>query len=123
MIAMRSPAGKRILVCDDEPHIVRLIEINLKRQGWDVQCARSGEEAVGLLERRPFDLAILDLHMPGVMGGCEVLEWIRIHEATKGMLVWMLASEEEAMLYGPCRQHRADRYEPKPPRFWDDFRR
>lgn len=116
-------SGRRVLVCNDERHIVRLIQVNLQRQGYEVACACSGEEAVAMLERQAFDLVILDLHMPGRMGGCEVLAWIRTNETRKDTFVWLQASEEEANAYAPCREHRADRYAEKPFRFWDWFKR
>jgi len=68
--------GERVLVVDDERHIVRLIQVNLKRQGYDVTCALGGSEAIERLERERFEVVILDLHMPPV-GGCEVLRWVR----------------------------------------------
>ncbi len=103
---------KSVLVVDDEQHIVRLIESNLKRQGYEVSCAYGGKEAILALECRPFDLVILDFYMPAV-SGCEVLRWIRTHEISKGTFVWMLASEEEVVADESCRGHRADRYSDK----------
>ena len=105
--------GKRVLVADDERHLVRLIQVHLQRQGYEVTCAFDGREAIARLERQPFDRAILDLMMPYV-GGQEVLEWIRTHEATRGMWVALMTAQAEAMRDDPTLRHRADLYVPKP---------
>ncbi|MFN8496470.1 MAG: response regulator transcription factor [Anaerolineae bacterium] len=62
----QSPA--QILVVDDELPIRTTIAEMLKRQGYDVSTAGTGEEALGLVYQRPFDLLLLDLKMPGLSG-------------------------------------------------------
>jgi DNA-binding response OmpR family regulator/predicted regulator of Ras-like GTPase activity (Roadblock/LC7/MglB family) len=62
----------RILVVDDELHIVRPCIKALKIKGYDAQGASDGRQALVLIEREPFDLLLLDLKMPG-MNGLEVL--------------------------------------------------
>lgn len=58
----------RILVVDDEPNILALFERVLGKEGYEVVCASSGEQAVGLIETEWFDLVISDLKMPGIDG-------------------------------------------------------
>lgn len=58
----------RILVLDDDPHIVRTLEILLAGDGHEVRSARSGEEALRALEREPVDMALVDLQLPGMSG-------------------------------------------------------
>jgi len=66
----------RILVVDDEPQIRRIMRTTLTGAGYEVEDARSGEEAlVKLREFRP-DLVLLDINMPG-MGGLEACRAIR----------------------------------------------
>ena len=77
----------RVLVVDDERHIVKLIQINLQRQGHAVTCALSGREAIRLLEREAFDLAVIDGEM------VELLSWIRENEGTKDLRVFVLGKE------------------------------
>ena len=65
-----------VLVVDDEPQILRALSINLKALGYQVDTARSGEEALRTAaEHRP-DAVILDLGLPGV-DGVEVIEGLR----------------------------------------------
>src|SRR6476660_4763580 len=66
----------RILVIDDEAEIRRSVRMILEYEGYDVQEASSGPEAIALVEREPPDLAFLDIKMPG-MDGLETLEKIR----------------------------------------------
>lgn len=70
-------AGLRILLVDDEPHLLEIGQNLLESYGMDVQTASDGETALSLLStmRRPPDGVILDLNMPG-MGGARCLEEI-----------------------------------------------
>jgi len=60
--------GARILVVDDEPQILRSLRTTLAAHDYDVHTAASGEEALTMLERRPPDLVVLDLALPGISG-------------------------------------------------------
>jgi putative nucleotidyltransferase with HDIG domain len=53
----------RILAVDDEPHVRSMIGATLERQGFDVQLAASGREAMEILERGTFDLVLTDIVM------------------------------------------------------------
>jgi len=66
----------RILIVDDDPNIVRTLEILLVSDGHEVRTASSGEAALALLEREVVDIALLDLQLPG-MDGAELLKCIR----------------------------------------------
>ncbi len=68
-LALRSDGrDSTILVVDDETSIRRIIDLELSAQGFRVQTANGGEEALRILERQRPDLVILDLLMPGVDG-------------------------------------------------------
>lgn len=108
---MDEAQGKRVLVCDDERHIVRLLQVNLQRQGYGVTCAYGGREAIERLEREEFDIAVIDREMPDVDGPM-VLAWIRAHERTKDMRVIML--DKERSDDGPHDPPGADLYLTKP---------
>lgn len=70
-----TPAGTGVLLVDDEESLLELIQGALEMEGYVVQTARSGEEALTLLAQRNgrIDAVILDLSMPG-MGGRRCLE-------------------------------------------------
>ncbi len=66
----------RILVIDDEPGMRRSLAISLKREGYEVEEASGGTEALVRLEREIFDLVMTDLKMAPV-GGLEVLAAVK----------------------------------------------
>ncbi len=57
-----------ILVVDDEPSITEFVSYNLKKEGYEVAVASTGDEALGLAKREPFDLVVLDVMLPGIDG-------------------------------------------------------
>lgn len=65
-----------ILIADDEPEIADLIELHLKKEGYDVLKAADGQEAVQAAQAHSIDLAILDIMMPK-LDGYEVIRQIR----------------------------------------------
>ncbi len=65
-------AAAKILIVDDEPSLREYLAIALEREGYEVGKAESGEEAGRLLEEDAYDLALVDLRMPGA-DGLEVL--------------------------------------------------
>jgi len=63
-----SPARGRILLVDDDPMITELVVDMLGMEGYDVDTATNGIEALQKLERQRYDLIITDLHMPKLDG-------------------------------------------------------
>jgi len=77
---------KRVLVCGFEKHIVRLIQLNLQRQGYEVSIAGNGPDALALLSRESFDIVVLDSDLPAAERG-ELEEWLATHEEGKNTKV------------------------------------
>jgi DNA-binding response OmpR family regulator len=69
-------SGETILVVDDEPTIVEVVELYLRREGYTVQTAVDGHAALAAVERQRPDLVVLDLMLPG-MSGLEVAQRLR----------------------------------------------
>jgi two-component system KDP operon response regulator KdpE len=65
-----------VLVVDDEPPIVRLVQLRLEADDMQVRTAHRGEDALAILDDEPVDLVVLDVTMPG-MDGFETLRRIR----------------------------------------------
>lgn len=86
--------GKRILICDDDPLLVDLLEYRLANRGYDVVVARDGSEAVALLEQDIPDAIVLDAMMP-VIDGYEVLRRVRENEKTANTPVLMLTARRQ----------------------------
>jgi response regulator RpfG family c-di-GMP phosphodiesterase len=58
----------RVLLVDDEPSVCQLLNDALLRAGYQCQSCSTGEEALNVLKREPFDIVITDLYMPGLSG-------------------------------------------------------
>lgn len=69
----------RILVVDDDPHLLNLLDMRLADQGFDVMLASSAQEALTKVEGRMPDIVIADIMMPG-MDGYELCERVRANE-------------------------------------------
>lgn len=84
--------SKKVLLCDDEIHIVRTAEIRLSQAGFAVRIAHDGQEAwEAILEDQP-DVLVTDLQMPRV-DGFELIRRIRANASTKDMPVLMLTAK------------------------------
>ena len=77
---------RRVLVADDEHHILDLVDAVLSDANCDVECVGSGAEAISRLEANDFDLVISDMRMPEI-GGREIIEWIRSHDKKGAVLL------------------------------------
>lgn len=76
----------RVLVVDDDVVLLRNIALWLKADGYDVHAASNGAEALRLVEQMPFDVAVIDLQMPG-MSGLELLPKLKALAADLVILV------------------------------------
>ena len=84
-------AGKRVLVVDDEIHIVHVVAIKLRNNGYEVITASNGAEAFELACSEKPDIIVTDFQMP-VMTGLELVEKLRGNEATGDIPVIMLTA-------------------------------
>ncbi len=84
----------RILVVDDEPDILNLLDYNLKKAGFKVLSAKDGPEAIDTARLRKPDLILLDIMLPD-MEGTEVLKRLKTYEATRHIPVIMLTAKGE----------------------------
>jgi len=89
---MKSLPGTCILIADDEEGIRDLFRFTLEPLGVEVVTATDGWEAFEAVQARPFDLVILDVHMPR-MSGPEVLVKIRALRPTQRVLVVSSSSD------------------------------
>jgi two-component system alkaline phosphatase synthesis response regulator PhoP len=83
-----------ILVVDDEKDILELLEYNLKKEGYSVASAATGELALKSIERERPDLILLDLMLPG-LDGYEVARRIKRNPKTARIPVIMLTAKRE----------------------------
>jgi two-component system KDP operon response regulator KdpE len=86
-------SGRRILVVDDEPQLVRALQTTLRTAGYDVDAAESGEDALTRAAIHPPDAVVLDLMLPG-LSGIEVCR--RLREWTQVPILILSAVGDEA---------------------------
>jgi CheY-like chemotaxis protein len=104
---------KRVLVCDDDPVILRLLQVNLELEGYEALLAHHGGKAVEVaLEQLP-DLIILDIMMPR-MDGYEACERLKSNDATKDIPVIFLSAKAQPSDIERGRRFGVDDYLTKP---------
>lgn len=84
-----------ILVVDDEPAVLRLVELNLELDGYVVITASNGVEAIDLASQHRPDLIVLDVMMPG-LDGLEVAERLKSDPATQAIPIIFLSARSAA---------------------------
>jgi two-component system alkaline phosphatase synthesis response regulator PhoP/two-component system response regulator VicR len=103
----------KILVCDDERHIVRLIQVNLEKQGYQVVTAYDGKEGLEKVKSEKPDMLVLDVMMP-YMDGFEVLKTLRREPETESLPVIMLTAKAQDKDVFEGYHYGADMYLTKP---------
>jgi DNA-binding response OmpR family regulator len=84
----------RVLVVDDDPVIVRLLEVNLRIDGYEVETATRGEQALERATETSPDLLIMDIMMPG-LDGWETCRRLREKPAFAGTPVVFLSARSQ----------------------------
>jgi two-component system alkaline phosphatase synthesis response regulator PhoP len=104
---------KKILIADDEPDILEIIQFNLQQDGYEVITAKSGDDAIEKANKHHPDLIILDIMMPGKTG-IEVCNLLRMTPDFKQTLIIFLSamSDEGSEIKG--LEIGADDYLTKP---------
>ncbi len=104
---------KKILIADDEPDILEIIQFNLQTEGYEVFTAKNGDEAIEQAKKYQPDLIILDIMMPG-KNGIDVCNILRLLPAFKETLIIFLSalSDEGTEIRG--LETGADDYLTKP---------
>ncbi len=82
---------ERILVADDDPDILQVVRVNLELEGYDVETALDGQEALDKAVTSPVDLILLDIMMPR-MDGLTALHRIRAHASTGNASIILLTA-------------------------------
>ena len=103
-------ADRRVLVVDDEKLIVKGIKFSLEQDGFIVDCAYDGEEALEYARNNPYDIVLLDVMLPKI-GGFEVCQQIREFSSVP---VIMLTARGEDMDKILGLEYGADDYVTKP---------
>ncbi len=110
---MKAIKKNKILVVDDEPHIVNLIRLTLAGDNYEVYSAYSGSEAIKLAKQILPNLIILDLMMPNI-DGYQVCEDIRKDNKTAQIPIMILSAKSQLVDKFKSINVGADDYMVKP---------
>jgi two-component system alkaline phosphatase synthesis response regulator PhoP len=107
------PKAKKVLVVDDEPDILEIIQYNLRNEGYEVATAADGDE--GLQKAKTFkpDLIILDVMMPR-KNGMEVCRTLRAQDAYRNTLIIFLTALNDELSHVKGLEYGADDFISKP---------
>lgn len=103
----------RVLVVDDEAHIVQVVALKLRNAGLEVETAGDGDEALALLRARTFDLVVTDLQMPA-MSGIELARAMAANAALSRIPVLMLTARGHLLREGEADSANIARVVHKP---------
>ena len=104
---------KKILIADDEPDILEIIQFNLQAEGYEVITAKNGDEALDMAKKYQPDLIILDIMMPG-KNGIEVCNILRLQPAFHETLIIFLSALSDEVTQIKGLETGADDYLTKP---------
>ncbi len=85
---------KKILIADDEPHVLRVMKMSLENEGYAVDTCANGMEALAHIERQHPDILITDIQMPQ-MTGEELCRHIEEYLPERSFLIFVLTSRTE----------------------------
>ena len=105
--------GALILIVDDDAATRTLVATHLRRDGFEVREAASGEDALGVIEREPISLVILDMRMPG-MSGTDVVRTLRDQPGTATLPIIVLTGKGDEYSLAASLGGGADDYLTKP---------
>ena len=105
--------NKRILIADDEPHMLRVTELSLKKGGFEILLARDGRQAVALTLAEKPDLVVLDVMMPE-MDGFAALRELKSRPETANIPVIILTSRGQRIVREEAESSGAVLYLTKP---------
>lgn len=106
-----SSQSPSVLVVDDEPALRKTLRSSLSASGFAVAEARSGEEALGVVQQQGFDLVLLDINMPGA-GGIDTCRKIRSFAPQVGIIMVTVRDSENDKVH--ALEAGADDYVTKP---------
>jgi two-component system alkaline phosphatase synthesis response regulator PhoP len=104
---------KKILIADDEPDILEILEYNLASEGHQIICAKDGDEAIEKAKKHLPDLIILDVMMPR-KSGMDVCRILRLQPEFSNTLILMLTALSDETSHIKGLETGADDYVSKP---------
>lgn len=104
---------KRILLAEDEPVLRMLVSDTLEDEGYELEVACDGEEALHHIKSQDYDLVILD-HMMPKLTGLEVITEVRLLPNKRNLKILMLSAKSQYQEQEKVRLAGADEFMSKP---------
>lgn len=104
----------RILVCEDQDSIRRMIEALVQARGYEVTAVASGTKAIDVAATDPPDIVLLDLMLPGQYDGFEVCRRLRADPVTRAVPVVVISALDDDESRIKATRAGADAYYTKP---------
>jgi DNA-binding response OmpR family regulator len=95
---------KKVLLCDDEVHILRTAEIKVQRAGYDVRVASDGQQAWEMIQAEMPDILVTDVQMPR-LDGLALVKRLRENPATHDLPVLMLTAKGYELSHAELAEH------------------
>ena len=105
--------AEKILIADDEPHMLRLIEVSLRKGEFELTKAANGIEAVEIAAKEHPSLIVMDMVMPG-LDGLGALSRLKADEATRSIPIIILTARGHVMARQESEQSGAEMFLTKP---------
>lgn len=94
--ALREVTVEKVLIVDDHPETIRLLELVLRTEGRQLHCAENGERALELARQLKPDVMLLDIMMPGALDGYQVARYLKSDpETSRIRIIVMTAKAQE----------------------------
>jgi DNA-binding response OmpR family regulator len=103
-----------VLILEDDDSIRRMVTVLLEARGFQVQAASNGKDALDWSQVRPPDIAVLDLAMPGIYDGFEVIRRMRTSPLTAKVPIIVLSARDDEASRTRTRDAGADSFLAKP---------
>ena len=103
----------RIMIVEDEPHIVESLTFLLTREGYEVEAIGDGDSALAALARSLPDVLVLDAMLPGT-DGFAILRWLRAEARSARLPILMLTAKGQRRDREVAEALGADRFLAKP---------
>lgn len=105
--------GKRVLVVDDEPHLIKSLTFVLSKEGYDIDSATNGEEALEKIRRSKPNLVFLDVMMPK-KNGYDVCREVKADPSLRDVYIIMLTAKGQMVDKAKAFESQADEFISKP---------
>jgi CheY-like chemotaxis protein len=104
---------QRVLVVDDDPHVLQLLRVNFELEGYEVDSAGDGQEALDRIAAKRPDVVVCDIMMPR-MNGLEMVERLRSDPSTAKLPIVLVSAKAQQSDLSAGDEAGADAYVTKP---------